>query len=173
MSAPTTLDPLESYPWREKETDESKIIQPHDVSDTTELRSYFMQRLGKSYNEVSFIQMSRETYLSLLHGEHAIISKMIMKDEASANEIFLAYAGDKQNSVIMTLNIEKPNTGEGAIAFIEEHKSCEDHVYLKEELQHLSVKMQQLHQVWKRNPFPYFKLPSTPKAQKIEPIPID
>jgi hypothetical protein len=139
----------------EPEMDMERIIHPEEVEDNEDLRNYFWQRLGTHFSDIAFIQMTRETYLDLLNGDDAILAKMIAEDEDAANDIFLAYAGDKLNSVIMTFHIETPTTGNKAIEFLYEHKSTPDHEALLNELEQLSFKMQKLHHHWKRQPFPY------------------
>ncbi|MFH1066559.1 MAG: hypothetical protein V1746_01460 [bacterium] len=83
---------------------------------------------------------------------------MIVEDEDAANEIFLAYAGDKLNRVVMTFNIETPTVGNRAVAFIRRHKSTQEHETWLTEMEQISFKMQKLHHQWKRQPFLYYKL---------------
>ena len=144
----------------EAEKDLKKVIQPDDVSNNRDLKNYYRQRLGNDFDDLAFILMDRDSYLGLLHGEHALLSKMIMEDEAAADEIFLAYAGDKLNRVVMTFNIESPTVGNRALEFIRKNKTCAEHDTWLAQMEQLSYKMQKLHHQWKKQPFPYYKLVS-------------
>jgi hypothetical protein len=147
--------------------DEFDIIEPEDISNNADLREYFIQRLNDRYKEIAFIQMTRETYLGLLHGDNALFSEMIQDDVEASNEIFLSYAGDKANSVIMTFNIETANVGEKAIAYIEKHKRTEDHQLWLDEMKVLAKKMQRVHKKWMKQKCRYFDVSYTRKFKPL------
>lgn len=142
----------------QRETDMSKVIQSDDVETNRDLKNYFRQRLGPDFEGLPFVYVDRDAYLRLIHGEHALLSKMIIEDEPAAREIFLAYAGDKLNRVVMTFHIEKSTVGNRAIEFIRKHKTTHEHELWFVEMEELSYKIQKLHRHWKKQPVQYYKL---------------
>lgn len=138
---------------------ELDIITPEDVETNRDLKNYFRQRLGADFKDLPFVYVDREAYLRLIHGEASLLSKMIVENESAAREIFLAYAGDKLNRVVMTFNIEKSTVGNRAIEFIRKHKTTAEHELWLVEMEQLSFKIQKLHHQWKKNSFKYHKLP--------------
>ncbi|MFZ5806066.1 MAG: hypothetical protein ACOY3I_02495 [Verrucomicrobiota bacterium] len=152
----------------ERETDKANIIRPEDVSTNRDLKNYFKQRLGPDFDELDSVLVDRDFFLRLLHSEHALLGKMISEDEKAAADIFLAYAGDKLNRVIMTFNIESPNVGNRAVKFIKEHKTLPEHDLWLAEMEQLSFKMQKLHHQWRRQRFLYYKIPNLKKSKKAD-----
>lgn len=146
---------------------ETEIIQPEDVMDNNDLKNYFRQRLGTDFDELSFILMDRDTYLELIHGDHALLSKMIMQDPPAANDIFIAFAGDKLNRVVMTLHIETPDVGTQAVTFIRKNKTAPAHETWLKEMEELAFKIQKLHRTWKRQSVLYHKIPVAKKSASI------
>lgn len=147
----------------DRETDKNNIISPDDVSTNRDLKNYFKQRLGPDFDELDTVLVDRDMFLRLLHGDHALLGKMISEDEKAASEIFLAYAGDKLNRVVMTFNIERSNVGNRAVKFIKEHMTHPEHELWLTEMEALSFKMQKLHRQWKKQSIPYYKVPNLKK----------
>jgi tetratricopeptide (TPR) repeat protein len=134
------------------------IIYPEDVSDNLDLKNYFWQRFGPDFDELPYILLDRDEYLSLLHGENALLSEMLIEDEEAANEIFFAFASDKLNRVIMTFHIESPDVGNRAVAFIEARKRTKLHETWFQEMKQLAQAMQKLHREWQQQGIRYYEV---------------
>lgn len=146
---------------------EFEVVKPEDVADNTDLKLYFRQRLGADFDDLPSILMSRDAYLDLIHGGQALLSEMLVEDEEAANEIFIAYAGDKQNRVVMTLHIETATTGNRVVDFIKAHKRTPDHENWLTEMQQLAFKMQKLHRQWKRQSVPYHPIEGVRRRKTV------
>jgi len=127
-----------------------EVLAPENVEDSADLKKYFRQRLGGDFDDLPMVLVERDAYLDLIHGEKALLGKMIAEQTEAANEIFVAFAGDKKNRVLMTFNIESQDVGKRAIDFIRSHRSSPEHDEWLTEMEQLSLKMQQLHRTWKR-----------------------
>lgn len=137
------------------------ILRPEDVSDCEDLRRYFQQRLGLEFDDVPYLMLEAETYKRLVEGKEALLKQMIDQDVRAAFEIFLAFTADETGkmSVILTLSIESPHTGEAALEFIRTHQTTPLHADWLEAMEELTLKMQKLHRQWKRQTVLYHVLP--------------
>jgi hypothetical protein len=142
----------------QEETDPSLIIHTTNVQTAEDLKMYYRQRLGSDFNRLPALLIDREAYVDLIQGDNAIFAEMIEKDKEAANEMFITYAGNEQNSILLCFHIETPDVGNRVCEFVKNHLRTKEHEDLHVELQRLALMSQKLHFKWKQAPFEYYKI---------------
>ena len=151
------------------ETGPNRIITWDDVrkaKDMKTLKLYYLQRLGPGFTQAPVVNMSPETFESLIFGDGDIYSRMLNDDPEAAWEVWFAYTMDRNRSIAMGMNIESATVGARIISYItssiardtKQEKNCDAH---REWLRHtmmLANECRQLFWRWKRGKVKYHRL---------------
>ena len=126
----------------------NSLLRWEDVENARTYEEYFRQRLGRGFNDLPAILISKDAFQALLRGEHALFAELQREAPEAARDLYFTFSADGEG-VVMGFSIEHPDVGMQAIEFVRARKRTPDHEAWLANLVELQASSRRLHFLWK------------------------
>ena len=126
----------------------NSLLRWEDVENARTYEEYFRQRLGRGFNDLPAILISKDAFQALLRGEEALFAELQREAPEAVRDLYFTFSADG-NGIVMGFNIERPDVGTKAIEFVRARKRTPDHEEWLKGLIENQAACRRLHFLWK------------------------